>query len=108
MMHRHLKFWTALSIAGAAVSSLGGCKDNAPAPKEAAGDKLLPRSVTDDMLPYDTVRSQSPLANPEAAASGDTGPRPASAQATDAAEEAQAAAQEATAAETAQPAPQAE
>ncbi|CDO36083.1 hypothetical protein [Novosphingobium sp. KN65.2] len=108
MMHRHLKFWTALSIAGAAALSLGGCKDDASAPKEAAGDKLLPRSVTDDMLPYDTVRSQSPLANPEAAASGDSNAKPTTSDATAAADEAQVAAQEATAAEAAEPAGQAD
>ena len=32
-----------------------------------AGGKILDRSISDDMLPYDTLRSQPPLAEPERA-----------------------------------------
>lgn len=41
----------------------GACKDKKTAPGEAApsGD-VLPGSASDAMLPYDTVRSQPPLA----------------------------------------------
>jgi hypothetical protein len=60
---------TALYLACAATLALGGCQDKAPDEK-AAGGEVLPRSTTDDMLPYDTVRSEPPLAEPEAIASG--------------------------------------
>lgn len=60
----------ALALALAAALPLGGCKkDKEPAGATAAGE-ILPRSVTDDMLPYDTVRSQAPLANPDAGKGG--------------------------------------
>ena len=55
----------AVSIGLAVSLALAGCgKDKAP-DKAAAGGEILPRSVTDDMLPYDTVRSQPSLAAPE-------------------------------------------
>lgn len=59
----------ALLVAASAFLALGACKqEESPSQKAAAGAKILPRSVSDDMLPYDTVRSQSPLAEPAAAA----------------------------------------
>lgn len=90
MMPRHTKILAALSLAGAAALALGGCKEK-PEQKQAAGGELLPRSVTDDMPPYDTVRSQPPLADPEAAATSATGrirPAPDATEAAAAAEEA--------------------
>lgn len=55
----------ALFLAASTCLALGGCKkEESPSQKAAAGAKILPRSVADDMLPYDTVRSQSPLADP--------------------------------------------
>ena len=46
---------------------LGGCNKSADdQPKAAAGGDLLPRSASDDMLPYDTVRSQASLSAPDA------------------------------------------
>ncbi|MCJ2188019.1 hypothetical protein [Novosphingobium beihaiensis] len=59
----------ALVLALAAALPLGGCKKDKKEPAKAAaaaGGEILPRSVTDDMLPYDTVKSQAPLANPDA------------------------------------------
>ncbi|MFD2135471.1 hypothetical protein ACFSLT_10010 [Novosphingobium resinovorum] len=47
--------------------ALGGCSKKADdQPKAAAGGELLPRSVSDDMLPYDTVKSQASLTDPNA------------------------------------------
>jgi len=42
----------------------GGKEQSTPAISNAEGE-ILPRSVTDDMLPYDILRSQPPLAEPE-------------------------------------------
>ena len=60
-------------VAGATVALLAACNSNAP--EQAGGTasgKVLPGSITDDMLPYDTATSQPPLMAPEpaAAASG--------------------------------------
>lgn len=75
-----MKALTALPVAMAAVLALAGCKkDKAPEQADAAGGEILPRSVSDDMPPYDTVRSQAPLANPEEGRSGDV-KKPAAAQ----------------------------
>lgn len=64
----------ALPIALAALA-LGGCNKKADdQPRAAAGGELLPRSVSDDMLPYDTVQSQASLSAPDA---GLIAPRPA-------------------------------
>ncbi|AXB75726.1 hypothetical protein [Novosphingobium sp. P6W] len=55
-----------LTAAGT-VLLLGGCNKSADdQPKAAAGGDLLPRSASDDMLPYDTVRSQASLSAPDA------------------------------------------
>jgi hypothetical protein len=103
MMRRQMKTRIALAtMAGAAILALGACgKDKSSQQKEAAGGELLPRSVTDDMLPYDTVRSQPPLENPDAAASAGAMSAHPSAGSTDAADAAEEAAVEATAAEAA-------
>jgi hypothetical protein len=57
-----------------ALSACGG--EKAPDPAASAKGELLPRSVSDDMPPYDTVKSQPPLQSPapeiESSASGDT------------------------------------
>ena len=44
--------------------ALAGCQDKNPAPptKASAAGEVLPGSVSDAMLPVDTVRSQPPLA----------------------------------------------
>ncbi|WP_229813690.1 hypothetical protein [Novosphingobium colocasiae] len=49
----------ALSIAACVVLSGCGDKKDDGAVQAAKGGEVLPRSITDDMLPYDTVRSQS-------------------------------------------------
>lgn len=67
----------ALSLTFATALALGGCGKEAADPNAQAGGEILPRSVSDDMPPYDTVRSQPPLANPDAglpAASGRPAP----------------------------------
>lgn len=54
----------------AAALSLAACGGKQDADRQGtAGGEILKRSVGDDMLPYDTVRSQPPLA-PKAVASG--------------------------------------
>lgn len=68
-----------LLVVASAFLVLGACKqEESPSQKAAAGAKILPRSVGDDMLPYDTARSQSPLAEPAVA----TGPSRGSARGT--------------------------
>jgi len=58
----------AAATLGAFAMCLSACGDRkqeaAPTIEKAEGE-ILTRSVTDDMLPYDTVRSQPPLAEPE-------------------------------------------
>lgn len=49
-----------------ATLALAACKKSEEQPKAAAGGELLPRSASDDMLPYDTVRSQASLSDPDA------------------------------------------
>lgn len=65
-----LKTGVTLAASTALVLGLSACKKEAEAPKTAAGGELLPRSVGDEMLPYDTVKSQAPLAAPDAGLSG--------------------------------------
>ncbi|HUD27297.1 MAG TPA: hypothetical protein VMQ93_00385 [Novosphingobium sp.] len=54
---------TALAVATLA---LAACDKGQEQTKAAAGGELLPRSASDDMLPYDTVRSQASLSDPDA------------------------------------------
>lgn len=62
-----MKSTLALTAPLALVALLGGCKDKQPQTAQAAGGaELLPRSVSDDMPAYDTVRSKAPLAEPSA------------------------------------------
>lgn len=66
MFHKRL-------IALAAMALLAACNGDAPQQEGgAASGEVLPGSVSDEMLPYDTVTSQPPLMAPEpaAAASG--------------------------------------
>ncbi|MEO7914590.1 MAG: hypothetical protein ABIR23_04380 [Novosphingobium sp.] len=42
--------------------SLGACKKDAPAQSQQAAGEVLPGSVSDAMLPLDSVTSQPPLA----------------------------------------------
>lgn len=57
---------SALPFAFAALALAGCNKKMDDQPKAAAGSELLPRSVSDDMLPYDTVTSQASLSDPDA------------------------------------------
>ncbi len=53
-----------------ATAWLGACGDNSRQASETidrAEGEILERSVSDDMLPYDSLRSQPPLADPEEA-----------------------------------------
>lgn len=60
----------AAMLSALAVMALAGCnKQQATDNKAAAGTALLPRSVSDDMPAYDTVRSQNEHAAPEAPSS---------------------------------------
>lgn len=43
--------------------------------KPVAGGELLPRSVTDDMLPFDTVKSQASLSAPDVVSEGQSSSR---------------------------------
>ncbi len=73
-----------LILAASAAFALPGCKpEPATENQKVTGAALLPRSVGDDMPPYDTVRSQSPrqthgapgaedLDNPRPIATSDT------------------------------------
>lgn len=61
-----MKLRAILALVLALPLALGGCGKKDEAPKQAAGGELLPRSVTDEMPPYDTVTSQPPLADPGA------------------------------------------
>lgn len=62
----------ALFLGTAVCLAVAGCgKGKAPDNAAAAGE-VLPRSVTDDMLPYDTIRSQ-PSLSPDAVLAGDLG-----------------------------------
>lgn len=67
----------ALFLVFATPLALGGCGKQEADPNAQAGGEILPRSVADDMPPYDTVRSQPSLANPATAAPADIPGRPA-------------------------------
>lgn len=57
-------------LAAALALALAGCgSHNDKAPSDAAGGEVLKGTINDDMLPYDTVRSQPPLAAPSGTAS---------------------------------------
>lgn len=49
-----------------ALAACGGAEKKEKDQRTAAGE-ILPGSISDAMLPYDTVRSQPPLAPPETA-----------------------------------------
>lgn len=52
--------------ASIALLALSACdREQEPATKGVAQGKILERSISDDMLPYDTVRSQPPRLEPE-------------------------------------------
>lgn len=61
-----IRFLAATLLAGLALT---GCGKEEKKEAATAEGRILERSVTDDMLPYDTVRSQPPLALPEDMAS---------------------------------------
>lgn len=55
-----------------ALAGCGGTERNEKDQRTAAGE-ILPGSISDAMLPYDTVRSQPPLAPPETVKGGTKG-----------------------------------
>ena len=64
-----------LALCLLAPGALSACGAD-PAPQEtgtAPSEALLERSVSDEMLPYDTLRSQPPLARPSPAPGQETG-----------------------------------
>ncbi len=61
---------TCIPFAAIALASCGDSQDDGPRKGELASGKILERSISDDMLPYDTVRSQPPRAEPSEAQSG--------------------------------------
>lgn len=63
-----MRFLPVMPAAAMCLLALGGCGDKKDdTAKVAAGGEILPRSVSDEMLPYDTVRSQPPLLAPDKA-----------------------------------------
>ncbi|MCT2397982.1 hypothetical protein [Novosphingobium mangrovi (ex Huang et al. 2023)] len=74
----------AISAALVLTLAMGGCNKDKTPDHAAAKGEILPRSVTDDMLPYDTVRSQAPLVHPDTVKGSTASPR---ANATDSADE---------------------
>lgn len=88
---RHIR---SILVTGVAAGALAACgeQEKEPAPgQQAVSGKILERSVSDDMLPFDTVRSQPPLAEPDksdGAASNQSSQKPASDSETDAPSEA--------------------
>lgn len=60
-----------LLMLGSALGLAGCDKKEASETQASSAAKLLPRSVTDDMPPYDTVQSKAAPADPEA--TGDAG-----------------------------------
>ncbi|MDE8652394.1 hypothetical protein [Novosphingobium album (ex Liu et al. 2023)] len=62
-----MKFLCPSLLLAAGALALAGCGGEKKATSAQAGDgQILARSVSDDMLPYDTVRSQPPYAAPDA------------------------------------------
>ena len=57
----------ALTIATACLGACGDADRNDAATIDKAEGEILEPAVADDMLPYDTLRSQPPLADPEEA-----------------------------------------
>lgn len=55
-----------MAAALCATLALAACDKGEEQPKAAAGGELLPRSASDEMLPYDTLRSQASLSAPDA------------------------------------------
>ncbi len=54
-------------------AALGACHEGQKAGHGEVSGQILPGSVSDAMLPYDTVKSKAPLAPKEADSSDDTG-----------------------------------
>lgn len=65
----------ALFLSILAPLALAGCNQDKTPEQATAGGELLPRSTTDEMLPYDTVQSMPSLAPPEEV-EGDSPGRP--------------------------------
>lgn len=75
---------TALVALPLALAACGSSEKKAKDQRTAAGE-ILPGSISDSMLPYDTVRSQPPLAPKETGKPGAKGSAGADAAASDAA-----------------------
>lgn len=61
-----------LAISAVSLASCGDDGNRQTAKQGAGGNQpILSRSVTDEMLPYDTVQSKPPLAEPEATDAAD-------------------------------------
>lgn len=61
-----------LGIVGIGLSACGDEPDDSAQRKVQVGGKILERSITDEMLPYDTVTSQAPRAKPKESKASDT------------------------------------
>ena len=61
-----MKLTVRLGAATLLAAALGACDkaETTTAADAKAGGQILERSVTDDMIAYDTLRSQAPLARP--------------------------------------------
>ena len=66
---------TALGLGSALLLAACDAKQQTEDGQADAGGRILDRSITDDMLPYDTVRSRPPAAQitPEPGSSGASG-----------------------------------
>ena len=75
MMSPTLRPAKTLALILVPVLALTGCGSAEKKDKDqrTAAGEILPGSISDAMLPYDTVRSQPPLAPPEAAKGGPKG-----------------------------------
>jgi len=75
-MTRAPAFLSNLALTGALAVALAGCKgEEKPAQDARAAGEILPGSASDAMIPYDTIRSQPPLAPKPTGAAGSGAPR---------------------------------
>ena len=66
-MHAH---HISLALFSLALVSCGDAGEGGGSAQAEAGGKILDRSISDDMLPYDTLQSQPPPAKPKDAGNG--------------------------------------
>ena len=60
-----------LAAVGGVLSACGEEREVSQEREVTAGGKILERSISDEMLPYDTVKSQAPRAKPKEGEEGD-------------------------------------